>query len=278
MKKKAIMLPETLKIIIAVVCIVLLIYLAWSLYELFIVKSDLAKARETLNQIKNEADLLDELDERNYLVVSPKGWYFVSYEDKLCICSLEDIVKGKEQCCVLGANVYNEGIIIDSMCVTPTLKEENCISFEELPINIHLIKEGGIKYARTEASSTATQTFNKLLEFKGSGDKTVLELCQEYINDLKNEELRKQIFNLIDEFFKGQDAQFQVLDSQGLVKLQSLINHDTSLPIQNYKFYQTALDRKKEIVNSEGEIYFIVLKIGKYVYEPGGSTGVGVGP
>jgi len=274
MKRKAIMLPETLKIIIAIVCIVLLIYLAWSLYDLFIVKSDLAKARETLKQINNEISLLDELDERNYLVVSPEKWYFVSYEDKLCICSGDDVAK-REECCINGAKADNDGVIIDSMCVTPTLKEENCISFADLPMNIQLIKEGEIKYARTEASSTATDTFNKLLEFKGSGDKTVLELCQAYVNNLKNLALAEQIDDLVKEAPLGEDIQFQILEGE-TIRLNVRSNSEGKEPGANYWLYQTALDRKKEITNPEGRIFVIVLKVGEYKFESDGYSGMKV--
>jgi D-alanyl-lipoteichoic acid acyltransferase DltB (MBOAT superfamily) len=49
--KKAILMPEVLRIIIAVLCIVLLIMLASNLYSLFTRSSEIEQAKSTLNEI-----------------------------------------------------------------------------------------------------------------------------------------------------------------------------------------------------------------------------------
>jgi hypothetical protein len=96
--KKAILLPETLKLVIAVVCILLLAYLAWSLYSIFMTKSDLAQAKETLKAIAAKINGLEEGETTDYLVVAPKDWYIVAFskgenmprscngENCICIC------------------------------------------------------------------------------------------------------------------------------------------------------------------------------------------------
>jgi hypothetical protein len=96
--KKAIILPETLKLIIAILCILLLAYLAWGMYSIFTTKSDLAQAKETLNAIAAKANGLGEGETTDYLIVAPKDWYIVAFskgesmprgcngENCICIC------------------------------------------------------------------------------------------------------------------------------------------------------------------------------------------------
>jgi hypothetical protein len=79
MERKAMVLPEILKLFIALIAILILLYLAYQLYGIFTAKSDLEKARETLNQITGKIESLKESDEVEYLVTAPKGWYLVSY-------------------------------------------------------------------------------------------------------------------------------------------------------------------------------------------------------
>lgn len=97
--KKAILLPEGLKIIIAVLCIILLVYLAASLYNIFIKKTALEQAKETLEQIVAEINGLEEGEEDSYLLTVPKDWFIGFYnqggdmpkqckgKNCLCICS-----------------------------------------------------------------------------------------------------------------------------------------------------------------------------------------------
>ena len=96
--KKAILLPESIRIIIAVLCIILLIYLAVSLYGLFKNKTEREQARETLKQIIDEITTAkDTGKERQYLVIAPKGWYLVSYVKEK---STPTICKGESCLCM----------------------------------------------------------------------------------------------------------------------------------------------------------------------------------
>jgi len=89
--KKAIVLPETLKLIIAVLCIFILIYLSVSLYDIFIKKTEIQQARETLSQISAEVESLEEGGSRDFLVTSPKDWVLMTIDGKLCICPAPDL-------------------------------------------------------------------------------------------------------------------------------------------------------------------------------------------
>ncbi len=84
--KRGILLPETLKIIIAVLSIILLMILAVKLFNLFTSKTEIEQAKAALEQITNIIEDLDEGETAEYLVTGPgskpnstTGWYLVSY-------------------------------------------------------------------------------------------------------------------------------------------------------------------------------------------------------
>ena len=94
---KAILLPEALKIILAVISIGMLLYLLVSLYSIFVGKTRLEQARETLNQIVAKINVMDEGDVEEFLIQSPKESFFVYFDKEtsgsrcsggncLCIC------------------------------------------------------------------------------------------------------------------------------------------------------------------------------------------------
>ena len=99
LNKKAILLPEVLKIIIAVVCIVLLIYLAVKLYGILTASSDLEKARATLNAIVGKMSILKPDESIEYIVTGPINWLIVSFGDKLCVCPPVSIGSEQESFC-----------------------------------------------------------------------------------------------------------------------------------------------------------------------------------
>lgn len=98
--KKAILMPETLKIILAVVAIVALIYLAVSMYGLLTKKSSIEQARGTLEQVVAKIGILNEtMLETKVLVLSPKDWFIVAFSADAsrpksclgnCVCICED--------------------------------------------------------------------------------------------------------------------------------------------------------------------------------------------
>ncbi len=119
--RKAILMPETLKIIIAVICIGLLVYLSVSLYGVFTQKSKVEQAKAILDQIFAEIEGLEDGEKGDYLVTSPKEWYFVVYEEGenmpiqckgencLCICpSSKDLEGLKEDFGVVDSLFYKE--------------------------------------------------------------------------------------------------------------------------------------------------------------------------
>ncbi|HUS50684.1 MAG TPA: hypothetical protein VMZ91_10995 [Candidatus Paceibacterota bacterium] len=110
-QKKAIIMPETLKIIIGVLCIIILIYLAYQLYNLFLTKTDLEQARETLKQIVDRIEGLEEGKEESHLITAPKEWYIVAYDEGE---NSPSQCKGKNCLCVCNSiNFYNPSEVIE---------------------------------------------------------------------------------------------------------------------------------------------------------------------
>ena len=80
--KKGILMPEILRIIVAVACIFLLVYLAVKLYGIFTLKGDLEKARAELANIGGKIDAVEKDADSNaagkasaeYLLLSPQEW------------------------------------------------------------------------------------------------------------------------------------------------------------------------------------------------------------
>ena len=74
-------LAETMKIVLAVISIGLLLYLAVNLYGIFTKKSQIEQARETLKQIVENINLLEEGKSKTFLLESPDKWGLFYYDD-----------------------------------------------------------------------------------------------------------------------------------------------------------------------------------------------------
>ena len=94
---------ETLKIVIAVICIGFLIYFLTSLYFTNVKNKNFEKAEASLNLIESEVERISEggeFREDGLNVPSPSGWYLWSFiEDKPlsclnqnCLCICDDIL------------------------------------------------------------------------------------------------------------------------------------------------------------------------------------------
>jgi hypothetical protein len=103
--KKGFMLGEyTLKMIIAVLCILLLVYLLFSLYSSFTNKKDLNKARETLNSLAEKMIDAKTTQKRVTLpLLEPDGWRLIGYSGTEkpeqciynCICLCADRLRDR---------------------------------------------------------------------------------------------------------------------------------------------------------------------------------------
>lgn len=98
--KKAILLKEGINLFVAVIVIVLLIILITQIFSIFSNKNKLEQAKATLNQIVSKIESLEDGEKSSYMVLSPKGWYIIAYEEgqempiqcggKNCLCICEE--------------------------------------------------------------------------------------------------------------------------------------------------------------------------------------------
>jgi hypothetical protein len=106
MNKKAqdMVLSETVRIYIAIACIVLLLILAFAFYGIFTKKTAKEQAKSELDQIMGFVGLLKEGESHEFLIENPKDWIFFydNVNKQLCICiestigSLPDCKKSGE--------------------------------------------------------------------------------------------------------------------------------------------------------------------------------------
>lgn len=208
--KKAIVLPETLKIIIGVLCILILIYLAWSLYSMFIVKSKLTQAKETLKEIADKINGLGDREIDDYLVVAPKGWALMARGKKTCICNLAEAIYGSEEF----SDCVKAGVCTD---LNYELKISHsfggisgCFLFRELPIKLFFIRNGEYINLKTAGDLTIEKNLEDILKYKkDENSKSVNELVFEYLEASENKEkvkIRDQINSILKDFFSKLDT------------------------------------------------------------------------
>lgn len=96
MNNKAILPAEVVKIVLAVLSIVVLVYLGVSLAGIMTQMTKLAQAKNLLQTIKDKVEWMEEEEERvsdeNILLASPEGWYILKgdVKNQLCICKEAD--------------------------------------------------------------------------------------------------------------------------------------------------------------------------------------------
>jgi len=128
--KNGILMPETLKIILAVMGIFLLVYLMYSFYGMFVKTTALKQAEVSLEIIYSEIEKVKGgKEEVEVLLESPKGWWIVAWphEEKrnekpiqcktdycVCICELKCGDEKKTYCKEVSAEIKTKGVIGDS--------------------------------------------------------------------------------------------------------------------------------------------------------------------
>lgn len=145
--------PEVLRIVIAVACLILLVYLAVRLYELFTLKSDLEKARAELDNIIGKARVVTEEKILSYLVVSSKDWRLIYYPEdyKLCLCPKSLKEEQKNICYVEGAcKNIDFSLKIMKQCNPSGENILNCLPFEKVPFGLFIEKYNGEVTIKTD--------------------------------------------------------------------------------------------------------------------------------
>ncbi len=280
--KKAILLPEVLKIIIGVVCIVLLIYLAVKIYGILTVSSDLEKARATLDAIVGKANVVGEGETLNYLITAPTNWHFIQYasENKLCICPNEiDVIKQKATCLAGGVcQTYTLSSEVLGKCVLDRIV--NCISFSKIPLAVKISKQKGI----IEISNSLDYTSNNIIQQVMASDKikslivqradmSTLDLLSDllpYKNTAKNLETQivDEIQKFIPEEMKAENYGWDIRVWKNKETTASFLNGVNYMPPAGWKLSPDGFGSEFENNFAQGEnSYKIKLTFNEYVKE-----------
>jgi len=238
--KKAILLPETLKIIIAVICIVLLIYLAVSLYGIFIGKSEIERARATLDAIVGKLNSIEkDGDMQQYLVTAPVNWRIISFfedKNKICICPQEKEPLNQKNIC-LEQGICQEtsfNTSINSVCTfndqeTYSLFNgavEHCLSLVTLPKSIILQRINKQSFLlKSSDDKTGIISSDSFLDFRSTKEETIKDMILVYISHPENESNKKLLGATLDQYilknFKGYSWNFEISsDNKNILTLE----------------------------------------------------------
>ena len=78
-----VLMPEVLKLLIAVICIVLLVILAFNLYGIITKKTAVEQAMDSINRLDSELQKIDELNNKSSVFIeSPNDWQVRAWPNK----------------------------------------------------------------------------------------------------------------------------------------------------------------------------------------------------
>lgn len=179
--KKAILMPETLKMIISVICIGLLVYGSVSLFGIMTQKTEIEQARATLDQIVEAIDYLDDGEEMEYMIQTRKGenWLVYFGDDRLlCIC-LEG--NDKEKCVEEALGVCEETEYVFEM-LTPFGGDVNIqyIKLNDLLVDIEIKKLEGIINIVKSSAKKSGENWEKFSALKPE------EACPDFIKEIED--------------------------------------------------------------------------------------------
>lgn len=179
--KKGILLPETLKMIIAVICIGLLVYGSVRLFGITTQKTEIEQAGATLDQIVETIDSLGDGEEREYGIQTRKGesWLVYFGDDRLlCIC-LEG--NDKEKCVEEALGVCEETEYVFEM-LTPFGGDVNIqyIKLNSLLVSVKIKKSESIINIVKSFAAKSGESWEKFSALKPE------EACPGFIEEIKD--------------------------------------------------------------------------------------------
>lgn len=151
--KRAILLPEVLKIVVAVLCIIALIYLAVSLYGIFISKSRLQQAKAEMDEITRVIYSLKEGETKKYLLLTPANYILIGWpmETKYEIFRPDICLKNLWKNCICLCKFKGKDIIeevLGGIRVQPVLDECNREGICKEVKGVDLLVSQDVKYKR----------------------------------------------------------------------------------------------------------------------------------
>ncbi len=237
-RKRGILLPETLKIIIAVLSIILLMILAVKLFNLFTSKTEIEQAKAALEQITSRIDELEEGETIEYLITGPEDWSLIAFnkgenapseclgENCLCICEISgEIVDDCEISGVCRKSENKFEFIQSSFVINHKF---NQLLIYEIPLNLFLQKKQDIiTMSFISLNSEQGELFINFLDSKSlflGEEKTIREQILYFIRNQKNILAEQELKKNIQGYF--QDHEYPIFIS---IKYENMIEGVPSL-------------------------------------------------
>jgi hypothetical protein len=155
--KKGLLLKTTIGIFVALLCISGLVYLSVQIYSITNRNQELRQASAVLEEIKERIDDLEEGGIVEYLVMGPKDWRIISYENDLCICPQVDNKDEQKDLCfsegVCEGNGGNKNISLEGLgmsCSGTNYNLGGCLELNTVPREIILFNYSGRILIRTK--------------------------------------------------------------------------------------------------------------------------------
>jgi hypothetical protein len=143
-KKGFFLAEETMKILLAVICLLFLVFVLGRMYYSYATDDELQQAKDTLTAIEKEVNSIVGDDSREIIIYSPKSWFLAGFSGQdmpdfctekkwsngcLCICSSTI----KPWITNMKGNCNNEGTCISFSGKTFTV---NSIDLNTLPVTV----------------------------------------------------------------------------------------------------------------------------------------------
>jgi len=214
MNKKGMTLNEVLGLVVGVAAVVILMFLAVGMYNLFIQPGIIEQAKATLRGLVAEISGLEEGGEGSYMVLNPEDWSLISDGNTLYLCDIQGtdfsdsgkVRRNALQLCIT-QNIFEKfenEIKIDHDCFAKTI--DSCLLLKEFPVELFLRKENGTIHISTESQSVGQGGLEDVLEFKSKSSKTIQELIFEYLDSRENGDGEK-IKEALRDYFSGFDSE-----------------------------------------------------------------------
>ncbi|VVB78632.1 Uncharacterised protein [uncultured archaeon] len=235
---------EVLRVVLATICIFLLSVLAFKLYNLFIKKSAIDQAKETIDQLASKMSGLNEGGNDSYMITAPVSWSIMSDSEQICICSFEnekaDFFRYENRAVAFSTCVKN-GIChkvknnIGQFDTCGWGSFQSCLDLRKLPLKIYLDKKDGVVSLKTRIEAAVSNKFESILNYR---------------QDEKSKTIRELIFERI--ALEGQDSSFfQFIRGAGPTADKTAKHTEISAAFQSYL---DKIDTKKEFNIEKGKV------------------------
>jgi hypothetical protein len=221
-KKASLLLEsETVKIVLAVICLCLLIFLAYKLYTLFMKKTAIEIARENIEQLVNKINKLEEGQSGKFTLTGPNDWYLMLFNkgdpmpvqcanagNCLCICEAQTYEGCDKQGICKSLNLESQ---MSYTCFASSITGVDYVykCFKIKIQDIILNKNNGAVYIGDISAigeNSVGKRFSDVLKIVDENGNSVENLIFQYIGN-KDENLRLSTKKLIRDYLKENVAE-----------------------------------------------------------------------